>query len=106
MGISITLGEVVAGLLLLALVAWFWRGRGVRELALQHVQARCRIEGLQLLDAYVAFIGWRWLTSAGGVGGWCVAMASSLVQRVLSVVAAGWPCMADNWYRWSCRPTR
>lgn len=68
MGISITLGEVVAGLLLLALVAWFWRGRGVRELALQHVQARCRIEGLQLLDAYVAFIGWRWLTSAGGRG--------------------------------------
>ena len=68
MGISITLGEVVAGLLLLALVAWFWRGRGVRELALQHVQARCRIEGLQLRDAYVAFIGRRWLTSAGGRG--------------------------------------
>src|SRR5690606_26724991 len=92
MGISITLGEVVAGLLLLALVAWFWRGRGVRELALQHVQARCRSEGLQLLDAYVAFIGWRWLTSARGRGrlvrGYAVEFRAAGVER-----RSGWLAM-------------
>lgn len=64
MGINMTLGEVTAGLLLLALMGWFWRGRGVRELALQHAQQRCRTEGLQLLDAHVAFAGWRWLACA------------------------------------------
>jgi len=56
-----SLEHVVAGLVLLTLLSWFWRGRGVRELALQHAQRRCRVEGLQLLDAHVAFAGWRWL---------------------------------------------
>ncbi|TDQ37272.1 DUF3301 domain-containing protein [Thiopseudomonas denitrificans] len=66
MGINVTLGEVVAGLFLLALLGWFWRGRGVREQALQHAQRRCRAEGLQLLDAHVAFAGWRWLADDRG----------------------------------------
>lgn len=57
---EMSLGEVTAGLALLAAAAWFWRGRGVRELALQHAIQRCRAEGLQLLDAHVAFAGWRW----------------------------------------------
>lgn len=61
-----SLGEVVAALLLLALGGWFWRGRGVRELALQHAQRRCRAEGLQLLDEHVAFAGWRWLDTGHG----------------------------------------
>ena len=61
-----TLGEVTAGLALLAAVAWFWRGRGVRELALQHAIQRCRAERLQLLDAHVAFAGWRWWRDAAG----------------------------------------
>lgn len=56
-----SLEHVVAGLVLLALLSWFWRARGVRELALQHALQRCRAEGLQLLDAHVAFAGWRWL---------------------------------------------
>lgn len=55
-----TLGEVTAGLALCAAAAWFWRGRGVRELALEHARRRCRQEGLQLLDGHVAFAGWRW----------------------------------------------
>lgn len=66
MGINMILGELVAGLLLLSLLGWFWRGRGVRELALQYAQARCRSELLQLLDAHVAFAGWRWLICADG----------------------------------------
>ena len=66
MGINMTLGEVVAGLFLLTLLGWAWRGRGVRELALQHAQARCRSERLQLLDAHVAFAGWRWLVCSDG----------------------------------------
>lgn len=65
-----SLGQVVAGLALLSLLGWFWRGRGVRELALQHAQRRCRSEGLQLLDAHVAFAGWRWLRREGQPGRW------------------------------------
>lgn len=60
------LGEVATGLALLAALAWFWRGRGIRELALHYAQQRCRQEGLQLLDAHVAFSGWRrWPDAVG-----------------------------------------
>lgn len=63
-----SLGQVVAGLVICVALAWFWRGRGVRELALQHARHRCRAEGLQLLDAHVAFAGWGWWRKAGGPG--------------------------------------
>ena len=61
---------VMAGLALLAFFAWFWRGRGIRELALVHAQKRCHAEGLQLLDAHVAFAGWKWWTTAEGRRYW------------------------------------
>lgn len=65
MEVSMNLQQVAAGLLLFAVLGWLWRGRGVRELALHHAQARCRAEGLQLLDAHVAFAGWRWMAADG-----------------------------------------
>lgn len=66
MEINMSLQQLAAGLVLLAILGWFWRGRGVRELALRHAQARCRAEQLQLLDAHVAFAGWNLLADANG----------------------------------------
>lgn len=105
------LTEIVIGLVVVSGVAWFWRGRGVRERALTYAQARCRSEGLQLLDGYVAFAGWQLFTDARGrrylvrrytfefsVSGRERLQALMLMygQRLLKLELPPYPCRAEN----------
>ena len=62
----ITLGELFAWLLVGLLIAWFWRGHGVRECALRFVRQHCKEAGVQLLDGNVAFKGWRIIQDGKG----------------------------------------
>ncbi len=62
----ITLGELSAWLLVALVIAWVWRGHGVRERALWFVRQHCDSEKVQLLDGNVAFKGWRILPDGKG----------------------------------------
>jgi len=62
----ITLGELFAWLLVGLMIAWFWRGHGVRERALWFVRQYCDNEKVQLLDGNVAFKGWRLMPDGKG----------------------------------------
>lgn len=62
----ITLGELFAWLLVGLVIAWFWRGHGVRERALDYVRKHCKEAGVQLLDGNVAFRGWRIISDGKG----------------------------------------
>lgn len=55
----VTLGELTAWLLVGLIIAWIWRGHGIRERALTFVRQHCKDEGVQLLDGNVALKGWR-----------------------------------------------
>ncbi len=57
----ITLGELSAWLLVALIIAWIWRGHGVRERALGFVRQHCESENVQLLDGNVALQGWRFM---------------------------------------------
>ncbi|WP_178087316.1 DUF3301 domain-containing protein [Pseudomonas sp. C27(2019)] len=62
----ITLGELTAWLLVALVIAWIWRGHGVRERALAFVRQHCDNEKVQLLDGNVAFKGWRLMPDGKG----------------------------------------
>lgn len=62
----ITLGELVAWLLVVAMIAWLWRGHGVRERALWFATQHCKKMGVQLLDGNVALKGWRFILDGKG----------------------------------------
>lgn len=62
----ITLGELSAWLLVALIIAWIWRGHGVRERALWFVRQHCGNEKVQLLDGNVAFKGWRLMHDGKG----------------------------------------
>lgn len=62
----ITLGELFAWLLVALVIAWLWRGHGVRERALAFVHQHCKSTGVQLLDGNVALKGWRIIADAKG----------------------------------------
>lgn len=62
----ITLGELFAWLLVALIVAWLWRGHGVRERALWFVDQHCKNAGVQLLDGNVALKGWRLVRDGKG----------------------------------------
>ena len=62
----ITLGELFAWLLVALIVAWLWRGHGVRERALWFVDQHCKSAGVQLLDGNVALKGWRLVRDGKG----------------------------------------
>lgn len=62
----ITLGELFAWLLVALIVAWLWRGHGVRERALWFVDQHCKNAGVQLLDGNVALKGWRLMRDGKG----------------------------------------
>ncbi len=62
----ITLGELFAWLLVALVIAWLWRGHGVRERALGFVAQHCKNAGVQLLDDNVALKGWRLLRDGKG----------------------------------------
>ena len=46
----LTLEHVALGLLAIALLHWWWRGMGLRDLALRQVQQHCQQADVQLLD--------------------------------------------------------
>ena len=62
----ITLGELTAWLLVALIIAWIWRGHGVRERALWFVHQHCDKEKVQLLDDNVALKGWRIMPDGKG----------------------------------------
>ncbi len=62
----ITLGELSAWLLVALIIAWIWRGHGVRERALLFVREHCESENVQLLDGNVALQGWRLMLDGKG----------------------------------------
>lgn len=62
----ITLGELSAWLLVALVIAWIWRGHGVRERALWFVRQHCENEKVQLLDGNVALKGWRLMLDGKG----------------------------------------
>ncbi|HZJ92024.1 MAG TPA: DUF3301 domain-containing protein [Thiopseudomonas sp.] len=62
----ITLGELFAWLLVGLVIAWLWRGHGIRERALSFVRQHCKNAGVQLLDGNVALKGWRMMTDGKG----------------------------------------
>ena len=62
----ITLGELSAWLLVALIIAWIWRGHGVRERALWFVRQHCDSEKVQLLDGNVALKGWRLMRDGKG----------------------------------------
>ncbi|HKM36805.1 MAG TPA: DUF3301 domain-containing protein [Thiopseudomonas sp.] len=62
----ITLGELFAWLLVGLVIAWLWRGHGIRERALSFVRQHCKNAGVQLLDGNVALKGWRIMTDGQG----------------------------------------
>lgn len=61
-----TLGELFAWLLVALVIAWLWRGHGVRERALWFVRKHCDNEKVQLLDGNVALKGWRLMPDGKG----------------------------------------
>ena len=62
----VTLGELTAWLLVGLIIAWIWRGHGIRERALVFVRQHCKDEGIQLLDGNVALKGWRQINDGKG----------------------------------------
>lgn len=62
----VTLGELTAWLLVGLIIAWIWRGHGIRERALAFVRQHCKDEGIQLLDGNVALKGWRQINDGKG----------------------------------------
>ena len=62
----VTLGELTAWLLVGLIIAWIWRGHGIRERALAFVRQHCQNEGVQLLDGNVALKGWRQIKDGKG----------------------------------------
>ncbi len=62
----VTLGELTAWLLVGLIIAWIWRGHGIRERALAFVRRHCKDEGVQLLDGNVALKGWRQIHDGKG----------------------------------------
>lgn len=62
----VTLGELTAWLLVGLIIAWIWRGHGIRERALAFVRQHCKAAGIQLLDSNVALKGWRQIHDGKG----------------------------------------
>lgn len=62
----VTLGELTAWLLVGLIIAWIWRGHGIRERALAFVRQHCKDAGIQLLDGNVALKGWRKINDGQG----------------------------------------
>lgn len=62
----VTLGELTAWLLVGLIIAWIWRGHGIRERALAFVRQHCKDKKVQLLDGNVALKGWRLILDGKG----------------------------------------